>query len=389
MGRGRPATPPGTHGKVDIWQESPGKWKAFTRLRLYDGRTVTVRATSTGKGKVGNLLEERCKERLGTFTAGTLRPESKLKDLLTTWLEQHDVSERSKRIYTTNMDNHIIPAIGELRLNELNPQILQVFIGKKAPGVAPTCRAVLSSALDYAVRIGVLEITPWRAIVLPKGEVTEVEVLTEDEQKAYIAAVKRWCAGFNVDQPKDAKKPAGRRGRGGGADKVVRIIAGSGLRTSEALGLRIQDVDPKNRRITVCGQSTSDGSRTKVLKNETSRFSHRVISITQDAADAIQEQLDDELVQFWGEPLFPSRSGTYRTANNLNRDLRDATVRLREELKRDIVPKNFRSTIGSYIRDRYGVDAAQLHLGHSTNQVTQQYYLGAPEVVDDYLGGSK
>ncbi|MEW4989581.1 tyrosine recombinase XerC [Corynebacterium sp. 045007] len=245
---------------------------------------------------------------------------------------------------------------------------------------------MLSNALNYAVRVGAIQSSPWRAITLPKTEAKAVEIISKTEEEAYIAAVRRWCTGLDPNQ-EDDEEPAGRSGRGGGLTNIMRVIAGSGVRTSEALGLRIQDVDPKARRITVCGQSTARGTRTPVLKNRTSRFSHRVISITQDAADAIQEQLEDDAVQFWGEPLFPSRNGTYRTANNLNRDLRDATERLREDLKHDIVPKNFRTTVGTRIRDKYGVDAAQLHLGHATNAVTQKYYLAAPEEIADYMSG--
>nr|WP_120491793.1 tyrosine-type recombinase/integrase [Corynebacterium lactis] len=169
-----------------------------------------------------------------------------------------------------------------------------------------------------------------------------------------------------------------------GLPQLIRVIAGSGLRPGEALALRIRDVDPDNRRVTVSGQVDGGGGRTEQLKNRSSQFARRTITITQDAADAINEQLQDPGVKHYNEPLFPTWRGTYRTVNNLNRDLRAATNGL--DFGAPITPRAFRSTIASRIAATFGHDAAQRQLGHSKSDVTEKYYTAPPPVIDDYLG---
>nr|WP_255467837.1 site-specific integrase [Corynebacterium sp. LK26] len=217
---------------------------------------------------------------------------------------------------------------------------------------------------------------------MPKADRKPVANITKEQQDAYIEAIERWCTGLDPNQGDD-EEPAGHK-RGHGLPQIVRVIAGSGLRSSEVLGLRITDVDPANRRVIVTGQSDASGGRTERIKNHASQFARRNITITADAAAAIQEQLDSEAVQFWGEPLFPSRNGTYITVRNLNRWLRLATAGLNFGVK--ITPKQFRSTISSRISEKYGIDAAQRQLGHSKRTTTEAYYTAPPPLIEDYLG---
>ncbi len=215
MPRGRPTTPPGTHGGINYQRLPNGKTRARTRLRLYNGQTVHVVATGTSKTAAARNLETHCVERLGTPHADTITPTTPLADLLDTWHAQHDVAPRSKSIYRRTIDGHITPGIGALRLNELSPMVLQAYISGLTPGVAKTSAAILSAALKYAVRVGGLATTPWQAIRLPKTEEKEVVNITATQQAAYIRAVERWCTGLDPNQ-KDDEKPRGRE-RGHGA----------------------------------------------------------------------------------------------------------------------------------------------------------------------------
>lgn len=382
MSRGQPPTPPGTHGNISYSTAPSGKIKALTNLRLYTGKRVQVTATGKSKAEATRKLEARCTERLGTPYAEVITPNTQLSKLIETWIDQHDVTDHSKRIYKQVIDAHIQEGIGQLRLNELTPVTLQAFINELTPGTAKTTATVLSAALNYAVRVGGLAASPWQSIKLPKADRKPVANITKEQQDAYIEAIERWCTGLDPNQGDD-EEPAGHK-RGHGLPQIVRVIAGSGLRSSEVLGLRITDVDPANRRVIVTGQSDSSGGRTERIKNHASQFARRNITITADAAAAIQEQLDSEAVRFWGEPLFPSRNGTYITVRNLNRWLRLATAGLNFGVK--ITPKQFRSTISSRISEKYGIDAAQRQLGHSKRTTTEAYYTAPPPLIEDYLG---
>lgn len=71
MARGRPALPLGTHGEIWFEPLESGKTRARTWLKLMNGETVMVQATSTSKNKAQNLLKERCQERLVVRTPAT------------------------------------------------------------------------------------------------------------------------------------------------------------------------------------------------------------------------------------------------------------------------------------------------------------------------------
>ena len=383
MSRGQPPTPPGTHGRINYRTLNSGRILARTRLRLYDGRTIQVGAVGNSKTAATRELEKKCVTELGTPYADTITPVTKLSELIETWFAQHDVSVTSKKTYRSHIDNKIIPGIGELRLGELTPPVLQGFISRQSPGAAKTCAAIISAALKYAVRVGGIPSSPWQAIRLPKPANKPVVNVTQEQQTAYIAAVERWCTGLDPDQADD-DTPRGRE-RGHGLPQLVRLIAGSGVRTGEALALRVNDVDVENRRITINGQVNNHGGRTDRLKNKSSQFARRTITVTEDAANAIVEQLNSHAVKLYTGPLFPTFKGTYKTVNNINRDLRDATKGM--DFGVPITPKAFRSTIASRIAAKYGHDAAQRQLGHSNSDVTEKYYTAPPPMIDDYLGG--
>lgn len=378
MARGRPRTVPGTHGELIFVTLPNGKIQVDTYLRLYNGKTVRVRATSTSKTKAKQALEQRCQQRLGTPNATTLNPATELATLLDHWLNQHDVNPRSKDIYTTAINNHINPAIGALTLAEITPLTLQNFTNTLTPGVAKTCAAVLSSALKHAVRLGALPTSPWQAIRLPKNETSEIQALTNHQITTFKQAVRQWCGGNDMGPQ-----------RGYGLPELIDLLAGSGLRPGEALGLRVCDVDPENQRITVAGQTDGKGGRTETIKNRGSQFSKRTITISREANEAVKAMLQSDLVQTLqagtdtpGEvPLFPTYRGTFRTPNNVNRQLREAT----EKLPWRITPKSFRSTVASRIAATHGQEAARLYLGHSSVATTERYYAAPPPVIEDYI----
>ncbi|AIU92223.1 hypothetical protein AY498_09490 [Corynebacterium ulcerans] len=378
MVRGRPRTTPGTHGEITYNTLPNSNTQASTYLRLYNGKTVRVRATAKSKTKAKQQLEQRCQQRLGTPNATTLNPATQLTTLLDHWAKQHDVNERSRTVYTNTINNHITPAIGALTLAELTPLTLQSFISDLTPGTAKTCSAVLSNALKYAVRLGALHNTPWQAIRLPKNETNEIQALTNTQIATYQKAVKKWCGGNDMGPQ-----------RGFGLPELIDLLAGSGIRIGEALGLRLCDIDTTNRQITIRGQADGNGGRTETMKNRGSQFAKRTIAITQQASDALQKMAESDLVQVLvansdtpGEtPVFPTYRGTFRTVNNVNRQLRDAT----EKLPWHITPKSFRSTVASRIAAIHGQEAARLHLGHSSVATTEKYYTAPPPIIQDYI----
>lgn len=364
MARGRPATTPGTHGEIMYRTTKSGRVTARALLRLYSGQTVDIAATGTSKTAAKRALEARCVERLGTTNEGTLTNTSTLKQLLDAWHEQHDASPRTLTTYRRCMDSTITPAIGALRLNEIATHRLQLFLDGLTESTARTARAVLGGAFSLAVRWGLLDRNPVRETKLKKRVKKEVHALTDQQITTYRSAVKAWCDGED-----------GQRERGFGLLEIVDVLIGSGMRIGEVLALRWEDVDLDNAVVTIRGTTDEENGRKDFPKTASSRRSIRVAPI---AVRALQRQRERLASGVFGEIVFPSIRGTYRTVNNVERQLREARGKL------TITPHDFRKTVSTRIEAEHGLLAASRHLGHSSSTVTEQAYLAAPTVVDDY-----
>lgn len=364
MARGRPATPLGTHGDIGITQLGEKKFRAETRLRLYNGKLLKVRAIGASKTAARRNVEQRCKERLQGADTQELTTTSPMSKLLDIWLPRHDVSERSRTIYENSINTHIKPALGEIRLNEISTPDVQQFLDVLTPGSAQTARAALGAACGLAVRWGVMATNPVRDTQLKKREKQEVNALTKEQMDAYRERLIEWSGGNGMG-PK----------RGEALLEIMDVIRGSGARIGEVLALRWQDVDLEKGTISITGTTDEKGGRKSFPKTDTSR---RVIPVAGIAVRALERQSQKAYRELFGEVVFPSRNGTYRTVNNTETRLRDA----RGDMK--IKPHDFRKTVATRIEEKFGLLAASRHLGHASTAVTEQAYLAAPDVVPDY-----
>lgn len=365
MARGRPATPPGTHGEISSPKKiGERKFQVSTRLRLFNGKTVRVRATGTSAAAARRALELRCSERLQGDDHDELRSSSKVSVLMKVWLDQHDVTESSKRTYKKCVDMHINQQVGELRLNELTAQRVQGFLESLTPGTAKTARAALGSACGLAVRWGLVSRNPVRDTRLKRTRRKQVRTLSDGEIREYCAAVKAWC-GTNASGTK----------RGESLPEIVEVLRGSGMRIGEVLALMWQDVDFEKGTVTVSGTVDNKGGRKPFPKTEKSR---RTIPVKRCALQALQTQWEKEYRPLMGDAVFPTRNGTYRTVPNVSGDLKKARGDL------EIHAHDFRKTVATRIEETHGLMAASRYLGHASTNVTEQSYLARPSVLPDY-----
>lgn len=101
--------------------------------------------------------------------------------------------------YTQHVNNHIKPALGDIKLDRLNPHTIQCFYNglgvahKDKAGLSPktigNIHGVLHKALQQAVKIGYLRTNASEACELPRTEQTEIKPLDDKAIQSFINAI--------------------------------------------------------------------------------------------------------------------------------------------------------------------------------------------------------
>lgn len=221
----------------------------------------------------------------------------KVKDFLSEW---HETVIKKKKAttyssYHYQLKNHIYPALGNLKLSDLNKGHLVKFyadVSKKSYSSAKNCRVILLTALRYAVGKKLISENPADGLYVPKSEIDK----EKEKKKEYRTINIDSQATLTVDQLKLLIEKAKET-------KIYMYIlfAGlMGLRKSEILGLKYSDVDFTRQTLYVQRQLGKDLSKPQdelpkktLTKQEVSlktRSSKRVLDIPDIVFNAILEQ---------------------------------------------------------------------------------------------------
>ena len=351
MARGRPATPLGTFGNISYGVTNNGKTTARTRLRLLNGKYRDVEVRGTSKSNAAARLKERCAALLGEGEGVQLSTTSPLTELVNHWLEtKDDIRPQSRDRYTDAINRHIVPDIGAIRLNEIQPWRLQEWIKTKGTGTQRTISSVLSQAFKLAVRYQLMTSNPWDVVDLSPIKTKDVRALTRAEWFELRALLEKYHDPIVLD--------------------VVDVCLSTGVRAGEVLSLRWQDLDLESEPPVWHVQGTLAYS--KELKNARqddgkTKSSKRSIQLVGPVLEVLNRRraLYGEL-----EMVFPSGAGTYKTESNFNRSFRAA----RGERFRWVTIHTLRKTVSSLVSDELGPHKAADLLGHADSRLTERVY---------------
>ncbi|WP_249289408.1 tyrosine-type recombinase/integrase [Mobiluncus mulieris] len=254
---------------------------------------------------------------------------------------------RDKEERTIN--NHIVPALGGLRLREVTVRKLNAFLQSlavDAPSLARNSRIILNGIFQIAATDLPGFTNPVRETIHIKKSKPHPKALTA----ADVALIRQAISDWQSSQSSGPK-------RGKDLPDVLSVALGSGLRIGEILALLWSDVDLVGDppTITVTGtlsQATGKGVyRRDCPKSEDSR---RVVPIPQWLVSVLLERR--LAMSKPGELVFSTRNGTVLSPTNVRRSLRAAlkAADLPERLK-DVHPHLFRSTPELHIFVAYGV----------------------------------
>ncbi|GAA4740572.1 site-specific integrase [Modestobacter marinus] len=157
----------GTFGRIGFLLLSSGEVQARARFRDFDGRTRLVSKTGTTRAAAERALKTELAARRGPGGAGVITASSRVSALVEAWLAaDHGWSTGTERTYRSVIRTSVLPAFGQLTLQEVTPgrvgRALTAIAKASGPGAAKTARACLSGMFSHAIDDGAITANPVR-----------------------------------------------------------------------------------------------------------------------------------------------------------------------------------------------------------------------------------
>lgn len=233
----------------------------------------------------GNITDarKRLREMLTELDKGIFTKPSKVTvaDYLKQWLRDcayANLAPRTAEGYDSIILRHLIPNLGMIPISQLQPEMIQRYISDKLNNgridgrgglTARTVRhhvVCLHTALQNAVKIGILFRNPVDAVTIPKAERHEMRTLSESDIHLFLEMARptQYYALFYT-------------------------ALFTGMRRSELLGLRWQDVDLLMLQISI-NRTLHKGKGSKIMiRQPKTEKSRRVVALTPSTAETLKE----------------------------------------------------------------------------------------------------
>jgi hypothetical protein len=132
----RPPLPIGTYGNIQTHKVAGG-YRAFARFRDHDGVTRKVERNGPTEAAAKNRLRTHLRDRAQQNSRDGLHGESKLQVAADEWIASMDRlvmqglrSPNTAQLYRLNLNTHVLPALGALRLREITVPRLDISRGR-------------------------------------------------------------------------------------------------------------------------------------------------------------------------------------------------------------------------------------------------------------------
>lgn len=309
------------NGEGTITKRKDGRWEG----RYYTGEIVN------GKRVRKNVLAKtkaECKEKLNKAIADNANrmriiercdfltnPEPTLEEWSRIWLESFctaSVKEYTRNSYQSYFDRYILPNLGGMKIKDISTVSCQQFlmkmytsgrtrnVEKKGKGLsAKTVKDIkiaLQTCLQKAEDEGLIDSNPCRKVQLPKEAPKEMQTLKANELGAFLQETKdSGCYEFYI------------------------LEITTGLRLGEILALTWDDLNIKNKTISVNKQVQRIGSELKITTPKTAS-SIRTVALCDECFNQLillrsRQRLDTKLI-------FPSPiTGGLRDPSSVTRKL--------------------------------------------------------------------
>lgn len=270
------------NGEGSITKRKDGRWQ---------GSVLVGYNLETGKpkrkyfyGRTRKEVQQKINEVTVKLQAGTYKEPTNITvaEWFTTWL--NDYMKNSLRpttweSYRYQVNGHIIPVLGHLRLAQLQTAHIQRLYNDKLAGgrldgkeggLSPKSvryiHTVVHSSLEQARKEGMITINPSAAVRLPKLQRKEIKYLNTEEATTFLSVAR------------DSKHFA-----------AFFLALNTGMRRGEVLGLRWQDVDFTTKQLAVNQGLVRISGKGLVLQEPKTKLSNRVISLPPTVVNVLKE----------------------------------------------------------------------------------------------------
>lgn len=218
----------------------------------------------------------------------------KFEELSEEWFEEYAKLNLRSTTYERlkQLRHRIYPAIGHLRIDKITPRQLQAFVNSLAkeganektgkPLAPKTIRhnlSLISDVFTYAVKMGLVSDNPCSKVTIPKGEVKEKQIYSQEEMEVLLTKL--------IGEPLKYRV-------------FFYLIAYSGFRRSEMLGLEWKDIDFENNIISVrrtSNYTAERGTYTDTTKTKRSQRTLKISPFIMDMLKQLKEEQDNEALR--------------------------------------------------------------------------------------------
>lgn len=192
--------------------------------------------------------------------------------------EQGPLKASRRRVTTQDqyrqlLNKHVVPVLGEVKLSKLKPAMIEALLaelrGARSASTTRSTYAAFRACMETAVRDGLVATNPVSAVDRPQASRPVARALTVAQVKSLVLA---------------ARKEEGCR-----IEHFVVLLATTGLRRSEALGLRWTDVDLESGKVNVNGALVRDSQGLRRCQTK-SAAGEREFSLAPLAVEALKRQ---------------------------------------------------------------------------------------------------
>ncbi|GMA50722.1 site-specific integrase [Alicyclobacillus contaminans] len=206
-------------------------------------------------------------------------------EFLTDWGNQKKLQVRPStwRSYEWTLNYHVMPHIGHLKLKQVTPKHIEKLYATLRESPRPDGKPgnlsertilhvhlILQNAFDRAVRWGLIGRNPCKLVDAPRPKKVEMKVWTKEQVQKFIKT-----------SSEDSLY------------HVFLLLLTTGMRVGEVLGLRWQDVDLDNARLTV-RQQISFIRGGHVFQQPKTKSGNRTIPIPQQVVHVLKQVKRDQ-----------------------------------------------------------------------------------------------